>query len=123
MHDPTPEFYSGRHPQIIKTKYIYSMKVGAHLNVLEQKGTILFVVLAGIFITNAIIAEFVGMKIFALEDTFGLERMNWNIFGHQGSLMLSAGVLIWPIVFIMTDIINEYYGKKGVKFLSYLTAI
>ena len=99
------------------------MEKHLHTNVLKQKGTILFVVLAGIFITNAIIAEFVGMKIFALEDTLGLERMNWNIFGHQGSLMLSAGVLIWPLVFIMTDIINEYYGKKGVKFLSYLTAI
>ncbi len=99
------------------------MEKSPHVNVLEQRGTILFVVLAGIFITNAIIAEFVGMKVFALEDTLGLERMNWNIFGHQGSLMLSAGVLIWPVVFVMTDIINEYYGKRGVKFLSYLTSI
>lgn len=99
------------------------MKVYSYTNVLKQKETILFIVLAGIFITNAIIAEFVGMKIFALEDTLGIDRMNWNLFGHQGSLMLSAGVLIWPVVFIMTDIVNEYYGKRGVKFLSYLTAI
>ena len=62
------------------------------------------------------------MKIFALEDTLGLERMSWNLFGHEGSLALSAGVLIWPVVFVMTDIINDYYGKRGVKFLSYLTA-
>jgi uncharacterized integral membrane protein (TIGR00697 family) len=35
---------------------------------------------------------------------------------------MTAGVLLWPVVFIMTDIINEYYGKKGVKMLSYLSA-
>ncbi|HEY8401945.1 MAG TPA: queuosine precursor transporter, partial [Cytophagaceae bacterium] len=36
---------------------------------------------------------------------------------------LTAGVLIWPVVFITTDIINEYYGKNGVKKVSILTAI
>jgi len=91
--------------------------------VLNQKGAKLFVILAGIFITNALIAEFVGVKIFALEDTLGLEKLNWNLFGQKGSLMLSAGVLIWPVVFIMADVINEYFGKRGVLFLSYLTAI
>ena len=92
-------------------------------DVLMQKPTRLFVVLAGIFITNALIAEFIGIKVFALEESLGVEKMNWSLFGHKGSLMLSAGVLIWPVVFIMTDIINEYFGKRGVKFLSFLTAI
>jgi len=35
---------------------------------------------------------------------------------------MTAGVLLWPVVFIMTDIINEYYGVKGVRFLSVMTA-
>jgi uncharacterized integral membrane protein (TIGR00697 family) len=35
---------------------------------------------------------------------------------------LSAGVLVWPAVFITTDIINEYFGKEGVRKLSFLTA-
>ncbi len=78
--------------------------------------------LAGFFMTNALIAEFIGIKIFAFEATLGMNALNWNLFGHQGSLMLSAGVLIWPVVFISTDIINEYFGKKVVKLLSYLTA-
>ena len=91
-------------------------------NVLSQKATRLFIILGGFFVTNALVAEFVGVKIFALEDTFGWEAMNWNLFGESGSLMFTAGVLLWPVVFIMTDIINEYYGKRGVKFLSYLTA-
>ena len=32
---------------------------------------------------------------------------------------LSVGVIIWPVVFISTDIVNEYFGKKGVKKISY----
>jgi uncharacterized integral membrane protein (TIGR00697 family) len=36
---------------------------------------------------------------------------------------LTAGALIWPVVFITTDLINEYFGKPGVKRISYLTAL
>jgi len=89
--------------------------------VLANKSTRLFIVLAGFFVTNALIAEFIGVKVFALEDTFGWEPFNWKLFGQEGSLMFSAGVLLWPVVFIMTDIINEYYGQRGVRLLSYLT--
>ena len=87
-----------------------------------KKENLLFIILGGFFITNALIAEFIGVKIFALEDSLGLNTLNWNLFGHQGSLNLTAGVLLWPIVFIMTDIINEYYGKRGVRLLSYMAA-
>jgi len=90
--------------------------------IIQKKSVRLFLLLAGFFITNALIAEFIGVKIFAFEPTVGLEPFNWNLFGHQSSLMLSAGVLLWPVVFISTDIINEYYGKRAVKLLSYLTA-
>ncbi len=91
-------------------------------NLLSQKALRRFIILGGFFATNALVEEFIGVKIFALEDTLGWEPMNWNLFGESGSLMFTAGVLLWPIVFIMTDIINEYYGMKGVRFLSYLTA-
>ncbi|MFO1495173.1 MAG: queuosine precursor transporter [Lysobacterales bacterium] len=80
----------------------------------------LFVVLTGIFITNALIAEFVGVKIFAMEDTLGLQPFNWNLFGQQGSLNFTAGVMLWPVVFVLTDVINEYYGQRGVRFISWL---
>lgn len=89
---------------------------------LSDKSNRLFWVLGGFFITNAIVAEFIGVKIFALEDTLGLPPLEWRLFGQSGSLSLTAGVLLWPVVFIMTDLINEYYGKRAVKFLSYLTA-
>lgn len=91
-------------------------------SILDHKPTILFIILGGFFVANALIAEFIGVKIFALESTLGIEPINWNLFGEVGSLNLTAGVLLWPVVFIMTDIINEYYGVKGVRILSVLTA-
>ena len=88
---------------------------------LSSKSTRLFLVLGGFFIANAIIAEFMGVKIFSLERTLGLEPANLTLFGQKGlNFSLSAGVLLWPVVFVMTDIINEYYGQRGVRFLSYL---
>ena len=87
----------------------------------NQKKVFLFIVLAGFFITNALLGEFIGVKIFSLEETLGINPLNWNLFGKAGTLDFSAGVLPWPIVFIFTDIINEYYGRKGVQRLSYLT--
>jgi uncharacterized integral membrane protein (TIGR00697 family) len=92
------------------------------IDVTTNKATRLFLILGGIFITNALVAEFIGVKIFQLEDTLGIDRASINLFGYDLSFQLTAGVLLWPVVFILTDIINEYYGKKGVRLLSFLTA-
>ena len=93
------------------------------MRIASDKGGRLFAILAGFFLTNAIIAEFVGIKILALESTLGLDALNWNLFGQSGSLNFTAGVLLWPFVFVMTDIINEYFGRRGVRFITYLTII
>jgi len=89
---------------------------------LSDRATRLFVLLAAFFCVNAVIAEFIGVKIFALEDTLGIAPLEWNLFGQKGSLNFTAGTLLWPIVFIMTDTINEYFGKRGVRFISWLAA-
>ena len=67
------------------------------------------------------IAEFVGVKIFALEPTLGVPTFDWHLFGQSGSLSFTSGVLLWPFVFLMTDIINEYFGRRGVRYISWLT--
>lgn len=88
----------------------------------KNKAFTLFLILGGFFIANAIFAELIGVKIFSLEQSFGYEPVNLSFFGIGNlSFNLTAGVLLWPVVFVMTDIINEYYGQKGVRFLSYLT--
>ncbi len=64
-----------------------------------------FVILAGIFITNAVVAELIGGKLIQI-----------------GPFVMSIGILPWPIVFLTTDLINEYFGEKGVRKLSFITA-
>jgi uncharacterized integral membrane protein (TIGR00697 family) len=71
----------------------------------HRKKDIIYVVLAGIFITNALVAELIGGKLI-----------------YIGNNVMSLGILPWPIVFITTDLINEYFGEKGVKKLSLITA-
>ena len=82
----------------------------------------LFLFLGFLFLTNAIIAEIIGTKIFSLEGSLGLSPANISLGGETFSFNLTAGVMLWPVVFILTDIINEYYGRKGVKTLSFLAA-
>lgn len=71
----------------------------------KTKKDTVFVILAGIFITNAVVAELIGGKLI-----------------YVGPYVMSIGILPWPVVFITTDLINEYFGEKGVRRLSLITA-
>lgn len=90
--------------------------------ILEQKKQRLFIILAGIFLTNALVAEMIGVKIFSGETTLGLAPAHLPILGFSMDFNLTAGAIIWPVVFITSDLINEYFGKPGVKRISYLAA-
>lgn len=89
-------------------------------NILKDKPTRLFLIMGGFFIVNALVAEFMGVKIFSLEETLGFAPIKISLLGAEYSFNLTCGVLLWPFVFVMTDIINEYYGRKGIKFISWL---
>ncbi len=90
-------------------------------SLIQNKAFKLFIVLAGFFIVNAVVAEFIGVKIFSLERTLGQESFLWTILGIDNlGFNLTAGVLLWPVIFVLTDIINEYYGMKSIRMLSYL---
>lgn len=82
----------------------------------------LYVVLSGIFIANALVAELAGSKIFSFERSLGFSPLQLHIPGGTLDLNLSVGVVIWPFVFVFSDIINEYFGKAGVRRISFLTA-
>ena len=79
--------------------------------------------LAAFFCVNAVLAEFIGVKIFALEDTLGIAPFEWNLFGQTGSLSFTAGTLLWPVVFILTDVVNEFFGRRGVRMISWLAVV
>lgn len=92
-------------------------------NSFQRKKTNLFIVLSAIFLTNVIIAEIIGVKIFSLEATMGFQPAQIKLFGDFVlDFNLTAGAVIWPVVFITTDVINEYFGKKGVRKISFLSA-
>ncbi len=75
----------------------------------EERRQTLFLVLAGAFIGNALLAELIGGKLFQVPTP-------WHTF------TLSCGIVLWPVVFVFTDIVNEYFGRSGVRRLSLLTA-
>lgn len=89
----------------------------------SQRRNNLYLILGFFFLTNAIVAEFIGTKIFSLEKSIGIKPLNLSLLGDTFNLDMTAGVLLWPFVFILTDIINEYFGPKGVRKLSYITVI
>lgn len=89
---------------------------------LQSKKEGLYLFLCGLFLTNAIIAEIIGAKIFSVEQTLGFNPVQIPILGFTLDFNMTAGVLNWPFVFLVSDIINEYYGVQGVKRISYLTA-
>ncbi len=92
-------------------------------NILKDKPTKLFIGITAFFVANALIAECIGGKIFSLEKLFGITPSNINLFGQKGlAFNLTCGVLLWPLEFVITDIVNEYFGPKAVKRISY-TAI
>ena len=89
-------------------------------NLLKDRPTKMFVIFTAFFVANALIAECIGGKIFSLEKLLGLIPSNFTLFGQKGlSFNLTCGVLLWPLEFVMTDIVNEYYGPKAVRRISY----
>jgi uncharacterized integral membrane protein (TIGR00697 family) len=89
--------------------------------ILADKPTKLFVILASFFVANALIAECIGGKLFSLERLLGLDIHPFSLLGEDGlTYTLTCGVLLWPLEFVMTDIVNEFYGPKAVRRISFI---
>lgn len=79
--------------------------------IFKTKKETLYFVLTGFFITNALVAEMIGGKLIDIGKSLS-----------EGTFIMSVGILLWPIVFLTTDLINEYFGKQAVRRLSFITA-
>ncbi len=89
-------------------------------SILKDKPTKLFIFFTAFFVANALIAECIGGKLFSLEGVLGIRPANFTLFGQHGlNFTLTCGVLLWPLEFVMTDIVNEYYGPKAVRRISF----
>src|SRR6188768_688549 len=91
-------------------------------NILKYKPTKLFLGIIAFFCCNALIAETIGTKLFSLEKLFGFTPTPFTLFGESVTVTLTCGVLLWPLEFVMTDVVNEFYGPKAVRRIS-LTAV
>ncbi len=92
--------------------------------IMRHKPTKLLLGITAFFCCNALIAEAIGTKIFSLEKLFGFHPVNFTLFGQSGmSFNLTCGVLLWPLEFIITDIVNEYFGPKAVRRISYTAVV
>jgi queuosine precursor transporter len=75
-----------------------------------SRGQRLFVILVGLFIAFLFMAELTGGKLF---------QVPFGFFGIDVFTM-TLGVIPFPLTFIITDLLNEYYGRKGVRFTTLL---
>jgi hypothetical protein len=64
---------------------------------------LVFFVLAGIFVTHALLGELIGGKLIEVSG-----------------FVMSIGVIPWPVVFVTTDLANEYFGPRAVRRLTLL---
>lgn len=88
-------------------------------SILKDKPTKLFLAITAFFCCNALIAETIGTKLFSLEKLFGYTPTPFGLFGEQVTVTLTCGVLLWPLEFVVTDIVNEFYGPKAVRRISF----
>jgi len=93
-------------------------------SIIKDRPTKLFLGISAFFVANALIAEAIGTKLFSLEKLFGFHPVNFSLFGQSGlSFTLTCGVILWPLEFVITDIVNEYYGPKAVRRISFTAVI
>jgi uncharacterized integral membrane protein (TIGR00697 family) len=71
-----------------------------HLRVLSME-VLLYVVLAAIFVTCLVLGDVTGGKAFA------------TAVGP-----VSVGMILFPVTFLLTDVINDFYGKRGARFIT-----
>ena len=77
----------------------------------------LYVICAAVFITALVIAEATASKLFTLFEL----PFTITILGEEFTrVTMTAGVIAFPITFIVTDLMNEYFGKKGIQFVTLL---
>ena len=76
-----------------------------------------YVVCASVFLTALVIAEATAGKFFTAFDLPGTITLLGVEFE---SVVMTAGVIAFPVTFIVTDVMNEYFGKAGIRFVTYI---
>ncbi len=64
----------------------------------------------------ALSASFVGALV--VGDIIGVKLVQPTMFGYP--LPISAGMVPFPITFLLTDLLNEFYGQKAARFVTWV---
>lgn len=83
------------------------------------RGQRLFVILNSFFIAFLLLAELTGSKLFQVDVS------SWPLFPALGISVftMTLGVIPFPVTFLITDLLNEYYGRRGVRFTTLIGMI
>ncbi|MFZ5439905.1 MAG: queuosine precursor transporter [Myxococcota bacterium] len=73
---------------------------------LDTRGK-LFLSLAALFITSLVVGDLIGGKLMAVP-----------LFGSVH--LLSVGFIPFPITFLLTDLLNEFYGKQAARTVTWV---
>lgn len=76
-----------------------------------------YVVCAAVFLTALVIAEATAGKFFTALD---LPRAVTILGERFETVVMTAGVIAFPLTFVLTDVVNEYFGRAGIRFLTYI---
>ena len=71
----------------------------------------LYLYLVGVFLTALLIGDTIGSKLFTVDLPLGFTTL---------PATLSVGSIWFPITFLLTDVVNDFYGRKGARFLTLL---
>src|SRR3954467_12447777 len=71
----------------------------------------LYLYLCGVFLTALLIGDTIGSKLFVVNIPLGFATL---------PATLSVGAIWFPITFLLTDVINEFYGSQGARFVTFL---
>lgn len=69
--------------------------------------TRLFLVLAAVFTTCLVVGDVIGGKLIELP------MPGWTA-------VITVGMIPFPVTFLLTDLLNEFYGKKAARFVTYV---
>jgi len=73
----------------------------------------LYLWLASISVTSLLVADFMGVRLFRIPLGFSF-HVPWQD-APIDAIQHTCGMLTFPITFLLTDLINEYYGKKAAR--------
>jgi len=76
-----------------------------------DRRTKLYMYLCGVFLTALLIGDTIGSKLFVVDIPLGFITL---------PATLSVGAIWFPVTFLLTDVINEFYGSKGARFVTFL---